>query len=228
MVIRSRFLGGSSVSSRQVKKVHDIVSRLARGLRRRFAVAPAVIGTIVIFGGVVGTWEALPNAAFAESAPAVARLALASLPTSVVHIVTESAPTPVSSSSIPAGLTPKFLVTAAAATAPAVTQCNPPAFPTGAGFEVTCTVTIENTISAQGVTSSTVTATACLAAAGVLPPSGCTTTVTTSSQLVISVNQCNGIVYGGGSNVTCNLTVNNNIPVGTPPTEIGRASCGGR
>jgi len=27
----------------------------------------------------------------------------------------------------------------AAATAPAVSQCNPPAFPTGAGYEVTCT-----------------------------------------------------------------------------------------
>src|ERR1039458_7488710 len=227
MVIRSRFLGGSSVSSRQVKKVHDIVSRLARGLRRRFAVAPAVIGTIVIFGGVVGTWEALSNAAFAESAPAVARLALASLPTSVVRVVTEAASTSISPSSVPAGLTPEFLLTSAAATAPAVTQCDPPAFPTGAGFEVTCTVTIENTVTAQGVTSSTVTVTACLAAAGVLPPSGCTTTVTTSSQLVTSVDQCNGIVYGGGSNVTCNLTVNNNIPVGTPTTDVTVDQCVG-
>ena len=103
----------------------------------------------------------------------------------------------------------------------------PPAFPTGAGFEVTCTVTIENTITAQGVTSSTVTATACLAAAGVLPPAGRTTTVTTSSQLVTSVDQCNGIVYGGGSNVTCNITVNNNIPVGTPTTGVTVDQCVG-
>ena len=226
---RFRFLGGSSVSSRRMGKVHDIVSRLVRAgrLRRRFAVALAVIGTIVIFGGVVGTWKALPDAAFAESTPAVARVIVTSLPTSVVHVVTEAASTPVSSSSIPAGLTPRFLVTAAAATAPAVTQCDPPAFPTGAGFEVTCTITIENTISAQGVTTSTVTATACLAAAGVLPPSGCTTTVTTSSQLVTSVDQCNGIVYGGGSNVTCNLTVNNDIPVGTPTTGVTVDQCVG-
>src|ERR1019366_7442816 len=72
----------------------------------------------------------------------------------------------------------------------------------------------ENTVTAQGVTSSTVTVTACLAAAGVLPPSGCTTTVTTSSQLVTSVDQCNG-------------TVNNNIPVGTPTTGVTVDQCVG-
>jgi hypothetical protein len=112
-------------------KVHDIVSRLARTLRlrRRFAVALAVIGTIVIFGGVVGTWKALPDAAFAESAPAVARVTVASLTTSMVHVVTEGASAPVSSSSVAGGLTPRFLVTAAAATAPAVTQCDPRPFP---------------------------------------------------------------------------------------------------
>ena len=227
IVTRFRFLDGSSVSSRRMWKVHDIVSRLARTLRlrRRFAVAPAVIGIVVIFSGIIGTWQALPNAAFAESAPAVTRVAVASLPTSLVHIVTETVSTPVSSSSVAAGLTPSFLLTATAATAPAVTQCNPPAFPTGAGFEVTCTITIENSITAQDVTSSTVTATACLAAAGVLPPSGCTTTVTTSTQLVTSVNQCNGIVYGGGSNVTCNLTVINNIPVGTPTSAVTVDQC---
>jgi hypothetical protein len=87
----------------------------------------------------------------------------------------------------------------AAATAPAAAQCDPPAFPTGAGFQVTCTITIDDTVSPAGATASTVTATACLAAAGVTPPSGCTTSVTTSNQLVTSVNQCNGIVVGGGS-----------------------------
>ncbi len=34
----------------------------------------------------------------------------------------------------------------AAATAPAAAQCDPPAFPTGAGFEVTCTINIANTV----------------------------------------------------------------------------------
>lgn len=100
---------------------------------------------------------------------------------------------------------------AVAPTAPVVAQCNPPAFPIGAGYEVTCDVTIQNTISAGG-TQSTVTATSCLGAAGVGPPFGCTTTVTTSNQLVTAVNQCNGIVTGGGSNVTCNVRVVNTVP----------------
>ncbi len=202
------------------------MSRL-RGLRCRSAVALRVIGATAIVGGVLATWGVLPNAAFAESTPAVARVAVASLPTSLVHVVTEVAPTPVSPSWLPVGLTPKLLEAAAAATAPAVTQCDPPAFPTGAGFEVTCTVTIDNTTTAQGVTSSTVTVTACVAAAGVLPPAGCTTTVTTSSQLVTSVDQCNGIIYGGGSNLTCNITVVNNVPVGTPSTDVTVDQCVG-
>ena len=225
-VTRFRFLDSSSVFSRQMRKVHDIVSHLARvgRLLRRFAAALVVVGTMVIFGGVVGTWNALPNAAFAQGAPAVARVAVTSLPTSVVHVVTETASTQVSSPSAATGLTPRILVSAAA-TAPAVSQCDPPAFPTGAGFQVTCFVTVENTMTSQGVTSSTVTATACLAAVGVLPPSGCTTTVTTSSQLVTSVDQCNGVVYGGGSNVTCSVTAINNIPVGTSTSGVTVDQC---
>jgi hypothetical protein len=107
-------------------------------------------------------------------------------------------------------------VASAAVSAPAAAQCNPPAFPTGAGEQASCNIAITNTVTSAGATSSTITATACLAAAGVLPPAGCTTTVTTSSQLVSSVNQCNNIVYGGGSNVTCNVTFTNDVPSGTP------------
>ena len=62
---------------------------------------------------------------------------------------------------------------AAAPAAPTVFQCNPPEFP-GAlgGYDVTCNVTIEN--STIGGTSSTITATACLTAAGVIPtPADC-------------------------------------------------------
>jgi hypothetical protein len=71
------------------------------------------------------------------------------------------------------------VASAPAASTPAVNQCNPPAFPTGAGFQVSCTITItiDNTVTAANVSSSTVTATTCLAAIGVLPPQGCTTTV---------------------------------------------------
>jgi hypothetical protein len=113
----------------------------------------------------------------------------------------------------------------AAATAPAAAQCDPPAFPTGAGFEVNCTIGINNTVSSAGVSSSTVTATACLAAAGVLPPNGCTTTVTTSNQLVTSVDQCNGIVTGGGSNVTCAVSVTNSIVTGTAGAGVTVNQC---
>jgi hypothetical protein len=101
-----------------------------------------------------------------------------------------------------------------AAVAPAAMQCDPPAFPTGAGFEVSCNITIANAVSSAGAPSSTITATSCLAAAGVLPPFGCTTVVTTSNQLVTTVDQCNGIVVGGGSNVTCSVSVVNTVPAG--------------
>src|ERR1700678_3827054 len=113
----------------------------------------------------------------------------------------------------------------AAATAPAATQCDPPAFPTGAGFQVTCTITIDDTVSAAGATSSTVTGTACLAAAGVTPPSGCTTTVTTSNQLVTSVDQCNGIIVGGGSNLTCNVSVVDTVPAGAATSGVSVNQC---
>jgi hypothetical protein len=115
----------------------------------------------------------------------------------------------------------------AAATAPAAAQCDPPAFPTGAGFQVTCTITIDDTATAAGATSSTVTATACLAAAGVTPPLGCTTTVTTSNQLVTSVNQCNGIVFGGGSNVTCDVSVVDTVPTGATTSGVTVNECVG-
>jgi hypothetical protein len=118
-------------------------------------------------------------------------------------------------------------VASAAVSAPAVAQCNPPAIPTGAGFEVSCDVTVVNNVTAAGATSSTVTATECEAAAGVLPPSGCTTTVTTSTQLVTSVNQCNGIVNGGGSNVICNVSVIDNVPSGSPTSGVSIYQCVG-
>jgi hypothetical protein len=116
---------------------------------------------------------------------------------------------------------------ASAATAPAATQCNPPAFPTGAGEQTSCNIAITNTVTSAGATSSTITATACLAAAGVLPPAGCTTTVTTSNQLVSSINQCNGIVTGGGSNVTCNVSFTNDVSSGTSTSGATVNECNG-
>ena len=118
----------------------------------------------------------------------------------------------------------------AASGAPAVTQCNPPDFPITAGFQVTCTVSVENYTSATGATSSTVTTSACLGAAGVVYPAcplnlGPVTSTTMSTQLVTSVNQCNGIVTGGGSNVYCNVTITNNVPAGTPESGVTTDQC---
>jgi hypothetical protein len=120
----------------------------------------------------------------------------------------------------------------AASGAPAVTQCNPPDFPITAGFQVTCTVSVENYTSATGATSSTVTTSACLGAAGVVYPAcplnlGPVTSTTMSTQLVTSVNQCNGIVTGGGSNVYCNVTVTNHVPAGTPESGVTTDQCVG-
>ena len=68
------------------------------------------------------------------------------------------------------GLSTQTDASAATTEAPAIVQCNPPDFPTTAGFQVTCTVAVVNTTSSIGVTSSTVTTSACLAAAGVVFP----------------------------------------------------------
>ncbi len=46
-----------------------------------------------------------------------------------------------------------------------------------------------------------------------------------STQLVTSVNQCNGIVTGGGSNVYCNVTITNNVPAGTPESGVTTDQC---
>jgi len=118
----------------------------------------------------------------------------------------------------------------ATTTAPSITQCDPPDFPTGAGFQVTCSVTVVNSTSSTGATSSTVTTSACLAAAGVIFPScplnlGPITSTTSSTQLVTSVNQCNGIATGGGSNVYCDVTVTNDVPVGTSTSGVTVDQC---
>ena len=120
----------------------------------------------------------------------------------------------------------------AASGAPAVSQCNPPDFPTGAGYQVTCTVSVDNYTSPSGGTISTVTTSACLAAAGVVYPScplnlGPVVSTTSSFQLVTSVNQCNGIANGAGSNVYCNVTVTNHIPAGTTESGVTVNQCVG-
>lgn len=119
-----------------------------------------------------------------------------------------------------------ILLRAANHTAPAVHQCNADTYPTGAGWEAGCVITVENTLGSDGSTHSRVTTTWCLAEAGVLPPEGCTTDVVTSDQLVSTIDQCNGIL-AGGSNVTCRVEVVNNVPSGTPTTEVTVNQCVG-
>lgn len=118
----------------------------------------------------------------------------------------------------------RIVLRAAHHTAPAVHQCNADTYPTGAGWEASCVVTVENTLGSDGSTHSRITTTWCLAEAGVLPPEGCTTEVVTSNQLVSSVDQCNGIL-AGGSNVTCRVEVVNNVPSGTPTTGVTVNQC---
>ena len=118
----------------------------------------------------------------------------------------------------------------AASGAPSVTQCNPPDFPTGIGYQVTCNVSVDNYTNSSGGTLSVVTTSACLAAAGVVYPScplnlGPVGSTTASGQLVTSVNQCNGIVNGSGSNVYCNVTVTNHVPPGTSESGVTVNQC---
>lgn len=119
----------------------------------------------------------------------------------------------------------------AASGAPAVSQCNPPdGFISAAAYQVTCSVTVDNYTSPTGATLSTVTTSACLGAAGVVFPScplnlGPIVTTTSSTQLVTSVNQCNGIANAGGSNVYCNVTVTNHVPTGTTESGVTTDQC---
>lgn len=57
------------------------------------------------------------------------------------------------------------------------------------------------------------------------PPALCTTTVINSTQLVNSVNQCNGIIVGGGSNLTCNVPFTNDVATGAATTAATVNQC---
>ncbi len=100
----------------------------------------------------------------------------------------------------------------------AVDQCNGigPG-PGGASTVVTCSITVVNTISSSGATSSTTTLTRqCL-----LDPcaGGNGTFVTNSTDLVTDFNQCNNSANVGGEEITCNVTITNNVSEGTPGAE---------
>ena len=92
---------------------------------------------------------------------------------------------------------------------PAVNQCN--GIDNVGGEALACDVTVVNNLDlATGVTSSTLTIRVCRGAAGVTDLL-CTTTPGTFTDLTSSVVQCDGSGNGGGSTVTCTVSVTNNI-----------------
>jgi hypothetical protein len=103
---------------------------------------------------------------------------------------------------------------ASASAATAFTQCN--SIDNTPGLEVACNTTVTNRLDlGTGVTSSTIVARVCRGAAGTTPNGACTTTTSTSGQLVTSVGQCNAAANGGGGNIICSVSIINNV-VGAP------------
>jgi hypothetical protein len=91
----------------------------------------------------------------------------------------------------------------------ATTTCNN-GVANGGGQGVICEVTIVNSITATGG-SSTVTVHECLGSAGA-PLSGvCSTTTTVLSAPVTTVTQCDGTAQGGGSTMRCSVNIVNNF-----------------
>ena len=93
-----------------------------------------------------------------------------------------------------------------------LTQCNGELG--GGGRELDCTIDIVNTLNlTTGTETSTATTKVC---SGPNQAAICGDAVTTSYNLLTkSVDQCNGSVNGGGSTLTCKVTVVNNI-IGAP------------
>jgi len=109
---------------------------------------------------------------------------------------------------VTAGLTSAVLVTdtepAAAATV-SFSQCNAHAAdPSGAALSVTCDITIVNTVDATGGTSAVVYTRVCTLG-------GCTGDISSSSDVINAVHQCNGSNNEGDSTTICSVDITNNI-----------------
>jgi hypothetical protein len=101
---------------------------------------------------------------------------------------------------------PLAVTPVAAATLAATTTCSNGVNNAG-GQGLICEVTIENTITAIGG-SATVTVRECHGAAGD-PQAACTVEVSTLTEPVTSVDQCNGSINGGGGTLRCSVQVTN-------------------
>jgi hypothetical protein len=95
---------------------------------------------------------------------------------------------------------------AAATKIAATTTCSNGVDNTG-GLGLICAVTVENTITAAGVSSRT-TVRECHGAAG-NPRASCRTTVFLMRRLVTNVTQCNSSINGGGGTLRCSVRVIN-------------------
>ena len=109
-----------------------------------------------------------------------------------------------------------------ATAAPAVSQCN--GTDNVGGQAVECHYTVTNTLNGA-TTSSSVTLTECHGSANAPPTMVCNSSTVTSTDLVTSVDQCNGSGNGGGGTVECTVDVINNITGTVTPTSATTNQC---
>ncbi len=101
--------------------------------------------------------------------------------------------------------------TSASAATVSFSQCNghesgPPG---GAALSVTCSISVVNTIDATGGTSAVVYDRTCTL-------NGCTGDISSSSDVINAVHQCNDSDNAGGSATTCTVDIVNNISANAP------------
>ncbi|MPZ70636.1 MAG: hypothetical protein GEU71_14075 [Actinobacteria bacterium] len=104
----------------------------------------------------------------------------------------------------------------------ALNQCN--GLDNVGGQAIECHYVITNNIDGPD-RSSTVTLTECHGAANDPPTLTCTTSTTSSADVVTSVTQCNGSGNGGGGTVLCTVDVVNNIVGTETPTAATVNQC---
>ena len=92
------------------------------------------------------------------------------------------------------------------------------------GQAVECHYAVTNNLDGN-TTSSSTTVTECHGAANDPATLVCTPTTTTSTQLVTTVDQCNGSGNGGGGTVVCTVDVTNNITGTATPTAATVNQC---
>ena len=108
-----------------------------------------------------------------------------------------------------------------------VDQCNGVAGVGGGTGAAECSVTVDNYLDlATGATSSTTSTVVSIHAANTEVPRPAATVVN-STQLIRSVDQCNGSINVGGGNTICTVTVNNHITGATTESPATVNQCVG-